>query len=176
MTSDLGLKTRDPNNIWTDSHFIHSLIHFTITKTNLILSNQTPTSDLVDDLVYVEIISRWSRPSIPNEFTSIAHLSHKFAGYEPKYYELLLSPLSISFSLRLITSTRTNSVIELDHDGGRRSDRAQLHAVERSTQIWYILWRRSTMTLLKPWHAVVMRWHRPNEIVYLADLIVVTGV
>ena len=176
MTSDLGLRTRDPNNIWTDSYFISFTNTFSITKTNLILSNQTPTSDLVDDLVYIEIISRWSRPSIPNEFTSIAHLSHKFAGYEPKYYVLLPSPLSTSFSLRLITSTTTNSVIELDHDGGRRNDRARLHAVARSTQIRYILWRRSTMTLLKPWHAVVMRWHRPNEIVYLADLVVVTGV
>ena len=58
MTSDLVTEIWDPIT-YEQTRNLHSFTHtFSITKTNLILSNQTPTSDLVDDLVHIEIISR----------------------------------------------------------------------------------------------------------------------
>ena len=58
MTSDLVTEIWDPIT-HERTRNLHSFTNaFTITKTNLMLSNQTPTSDLVDDLVHVEIISR----------------------------------------------------------------------------------------------------------------------
>ena len=58
MTSDLVTEIWDPITYERTRNLYLFTNAFSITKTNLTLSNQTPTSDLVDDLVHIEIISR----------------------------------------------------------------------------------------------------------------------